>query len=412
MNPSRFPLHQEIAHFCGTIERNKDGVTRVLSKIHDYNVQQDIASLFVTAFAGENNKMPHITVSGIRIPQYDGYKLSITSARSIRRELRHERFQPSLVHLHSPCTLGRAGQKVSTWLSVPCVATYHTHFPSYLKYHRVSHLESPLRAYLRRFYNRCYTTLVPSQSLCRELQRDGIENTYYLPHGVDDSSFHRDFRSLAWRDAILGANSDKKIILYVGRLVWEKRLKFFAELASDISDERSDTQVVIVGTGPAEDELRVMMPNAIFLGLKSGRDLSEIYASSDIFLFPSDTETFGNVTLEALASGLPCVVADASGSSDLVCHEATGFVVRSQKKNDWKAALVTLLDDTPKRKALANAAFEQAQYYRWENILTQMHTLYATIQEEHQRRSQNRHLVVLSPSLAVHRIRRAFSYGT
>ncbi|MFY7998222.1 MAG: glycosyltransferase family 4 protein [Candidatus Kapaibacteriota bacterium] len=403
MNAPHPSKHQHIAHFCGTIERNKDGVTRVLSKIHDYNAEQAIAALFITASAGENSEMPHITVSGIHIPHYDGYKLSITPARVIHREIRQEHFQPSLVHLHSPCTLGRAGQKISKWLGVPCVATYHTHFPSYLKYYRASYLEPPLRTFLQRFYNRCHATIVPSQSLSRELQGCGIENIHYLPHGVDNNSFHPSFRSLAWRDAVLGANSDKKIILYVGRLVWEKNLKLFAELVSDISDERTDTQVVIVGIGPAENELRAMMPNAIFLGLKSGRDLSEIYASSDIFLFPSDTETFGNVTLEALASGLPCVVADAGGSSDLVRHGATGFVIRSQQHNDWKAALIMLLDDAPKRKAIANAAFEQAQHYRWESILAQMQTLYTGVQEEYQRRhTQTCHLVLISPPLAVY----------
>ncbi len=402
MNAQYSPKHQRVVHFCGTIERNKDGVTRVLSKIHDYNVDQAIASLFVTASADENSEMPHITVTGIDIPHYDGYKLSITPARIIHRELRQEQFQPSLVHLHSPCTLGRAGQKISKWLDIPCVATYHTDFPSYLKYHGVSHLEQPLRVFLRRFYNRCYATLVPSQSLSRSLRESGIENIHYIPHGVDNLFFHPNFRSQAWRDAMLGANSDKKIILYVGRLVWEKNLKFLAELVSDISGERTDTQVVIVGTGPAENTLRAMMPKAIFLGLKSGYDLSEIYASSDIFLFPSDTETFGNVTLEALASGLPCVVADAGGSSDLVCHGATGFVICSQQRNDWKAALKMLLDDAPKRKSIANAAFEQAQNYRWENILAQMQTLYTGVQEEYQRRhTQTCHLVLISSPLAV-----------
>lgn len=388
---------QHIAHFCGTIERNKDGVTRVLSKIHDYSAEQDIASLFVTAVAGKHNHMPHITVCGLHIPHYDGYKLSIAPAHSICRELRQEHFEPSIIHLHSPCTLGRAGQKIAGWLGVPCVATYHTHFPSYLKYHGAIHLEPQFRAFLRRFYNRCHATIVPSKVLYNELQADGVRNLAFLPHGVDAQVFHPKFRSQVWRDAILGEKSQKKIVLYVGRFVWEKNLKLLAHIVQDLYAERDDFQMVMVGTGPAEEELRAMMPQATFLGLQEGLALSEAYASSNIFLFPSDTETFGNVTLEALASGLACVVADAGGSSDLVRHESTGFVVHPQRHNDWKAALILLLDDAPKRKAIAHAAFEQAQHYRWENILAQMHTLYAGVQADYQDRTRTPHLVAIFP---------------
>jgi glycosyltransferase involved in cell wall biosynthesis len=388
---------QHIAHFCGTIERNKDGVTRVLSKIHDYNAEQDIASLFVTAVGDKHNQMPHITVRGLHIPHYDGYKLSITPAHSIRRELRHEHFEPSLIHLHSPCTLSRAGQKIAGWLGVPCVATYHTHFPSYLKYHRAIRLEPQFRAFLRRFYNRCDATIVPSKALYKELQADGVRNLAFLPHGVDAQAFHPKFRSQVWRDAILGEKSHKKIVLYVGRFVWEKNLKLLAHIIHDLYAERDDFQMVMVGTGPAEEELRAMMPQATFLGFQEGPALSEAYASSDIFLFPSDTETFGNVTLEALASGLACVVADAGGSSDLVRHESTGFAVHPQRHNDWKAALVALLDDAPKRTAIATAAFEQAQHYRWENIFAQMHRLYAEIQAEYHERTRPQHIVAIFP---------------
>jgi phosphatidylinositol alpha 1,6-mannosyltransferase len=401
MNTIQPPFQQKIAYFCGTIESNKDGVSRVLTEIYRYNQKKKIPSLFVTPVGGKQDGMPYIKVCGIPVPRYEGYKLSIAPAHVIHRNIRQEQFQPSLIHLNSPCTIGRAGQKISAWLDVPCVATYHTHFPSYLKYHGFSHLEQPLRTFLRRFYNRCDTTIVPSKVLYKELQRDGIANLQYLPHGVDTQSFHRDFRSEAWREKILGADSDKKIVLYVGRLVWEKNLKLFAELVSDMSAERTDAQVVIVGTGPAEEELRAMMPSAIFLGLKVGRDLSEIYASSDIFLFPSDTETFGIVTLEALASGLPCVVADAGGSADLVSHNHTGFVVHPQKKNDWKTALYTLLDDTSKRQTMSNTAFEQAQYYQWENILRQMHTLYVDVQQDRQERAHTPHLVALYPTQTV-----------
>ncbi len=155
-----------------------------------------------------------------------------------------------------------------------------------------------------------------------------------------------------------------------------------------------------------------MIPNAKFLGFKAGHDLSEAYASSDVFVFPSDTETFGNVTLEALASGLPCVVADAGGSADLVQHgthaDATGFKLHPHNVEDWKQALRALLDDSTKLETMAKAAFEQAQNYSWEAILTEMHTLYANVQREYTERTLE-HNARLATQLAATSVHRASS---
>jgi phosphatidylinositol alpha 1,6-mannosyltransferase len=214
---------------------------------------------------------------------------------------------------------------------------------------------------------------------------------------VDTTVFHRRFRSQAWRDAILGEESHKKILLYVGRLVWEKNLKLLARVINDLYAERDDMVMVFVGTGPAEEELRAMMPKAIFLGFKAGHELSEVYASSDIFVFPSDTETFGNVTLEAMASGLPSVVANAGGSADLVHQHKTGFKLHPQNVEEWKSTIYSLLNDRAKQETVANAAFEQAQKYRWESILTEMHTFYANIQREYRQQTNRYQLPMLLP---------------
>jgi phosphatidylinositol alpha 1,6-mannosyltransferase len=173
MNSPYSSLRHEIAYFCGTIELNKDGVTKVLSEINHYNHERTIPSLFVTPVADEQTIMRYIKVPGIPVPIYSGYKLSIASSCSIQSSLRSNHFHPSIIHLHSPCTLGRAGQKIAARLGIPCVATYHTHFPSYLQYHGFPKLEQPLRSFLSRFYNRCDATIVPSKSLYQELKAMG-----------------------------------------------------------------------------------------------------------------------------------------------------------------------------------------------------------------------------------------------
>lgn len=376
-------LHNSIAYFCGTIEHNKDGVTRVLSEIHRFNARHQVSSLFITPVTGKTPEMPFIQVRGIPIPKYDGYKLSISPWISIRQKIYRSKFSPSLFHLHSPCTLGLAGWRLARSWKIPVVATYHTHFPSYFQYHGAAKLEQPVRNYSRYFYNLCDATIVPSKTLYQELQKDGLHNLWYLPHGVDIRQFHTQFRSVEWRDRLTKGHSEKTILLYVGRLVWEKNLRLLARVAKELYECRDDIEVVIVGMGPAEKELQSLLPQATFLGFQTGRTLSEIYASADIFVFPSDTETFGNVTLEAMASGLVPVVANAGGSSDLVLHGEHGLVLPPHDASSWYQALKHLIEQKEYRQTMANQALQQAQFYSWNNILQDMHGIYTKITEEY-----------------------------
>jgi glycosyltransferase involved in cell wall biosynthesis len=374
--PSRHVSHR-VLHFCGTLERNKDGVTRVLDTIATFNATHNIPSLFVAAVGDKHYTDRAIEVAAVPLPKYDGYKLSITSPLAIEVQLRRRHFTPSVVHLHSPCTLGLAGQVLARKFGVPVVATYHTHFPSYLKYHGAASLEPTVRSYLRYFYNRCDAVIAPSKTLAEELRADGIENVVHLPHGVNTQAFHPTFRSHQWRQRIAGEDAHrKKILLYVGRFVWEKNLQMLVEAGQSLLRERSDVALAIVGTGPAEHELRTLLPEAHFLGFQTGHALSESYASSDIFVFPSDTETFGNVTLEALASGLPAVVANAGGSGDLVQTGVNGFTLAPHDSAAWTSALTSLLDDEDLLQQMHFAAYCTAQAYSWDVVLTELQELY------------------------------------
>jgi glycosyltransferase involved in cell wall biosynthesis len=246
--------------------------------------------------------------------------------------------------------------------------------------------------------------LVPSKTLYNELAADGIERLEYLPHGVDAEQFHPRFRSEAWRQAVLGDNTAHgKVVLYVGRLVWEKNLRVFVEAVTPLLESRDDVAVAIVGTGPIESELRRLLPKAHFLGFQTGAALSESYASSDVFFFPSDTETFGNVTIEALASGLPCVVANAGGSADLVQHGINGFAL-PMNNNDAATisrvhnALATLLDDTAQHQQMAHAALLTAKHYRWDAIVSRLYGIYERVLAEHAVQQQ----YALKPPSSIH----------
>ena len=367
-----------IAHFCASIESGKDGVARVLEEITRFTGSKNISSLFVTAVRAGRTDVCSIEVVSLPVPKYDGYRLSISTAGYIQRRMAELDCVPDIIHLHSPCTLGLAGISLARRFGIPVVATYHTHFPTYLQHHGFRFLDPLARAYLRYFYNRCDMVFVPSETLCEELRENGIRNVQFLPHGIDVSAFHKSFASPARRRAVLGDDEHTKtILLYVGRLVWEKNIRFMAEAVRPLLQTRKNVSLVVVGTGPAEAEVRAMLPEAHFLGFRAGCELSELYASSDVFVFPSDTETFGNVTLEALASGLPCVVADAGGSADLVQNGENGFKVSPRDVSAFRSAVAWLLDDAEARHRMAEKAFHSAQKSSWDGVLERMVMLYA-----------------------------------
>lgn len=366
-----------VVHFCASIERGKDGVARVLEEIHRFHTAKKNVSLYVTAVSGGRDDMHFIEVPSVKVPKYDGYNLSLASAGYIRRTLEESDFVPDIVHLHSPCTLGLAGLSLARRRGIPVVATYHTHFPVYLKHHGFSWLAPAAQKYLRYFYNRCDAVMVPSETLCTELRASGVRNVRFVPHGIDTSVFHPKFASVNRRVQLCGEQEkDKTILLFVGRLVWEKNLRLLVQAIRPLLENRSTLELVVVGTGPAEGELRKMLPEAHFLGFRTGRELSEIYASSDIFVFPSDTETFGNVTLEALASGLPCVVADAGGSADLIQNGVNGFRVSAHNPDDFRNALVRLLNDSNARRRISERAFLSAQQSSWDSVMERMYIQY------------------------------------
>jgi Glycosyltransferase len=211
-----------------------------------------------------------------------------------------------------------------------------------------------------------------------------LHNLEYLPHGTDTVQFHPRWASHQWRQR-LGIQPGQRVILYVGRLVWEKNLRVLIELWDRM--DRRRYALVLVGTGPIEARLRRLMRGALFLGYRTGLELAEAYASSDVFVFPSDTETFGNVTLEALSSGLPCVVADSPGSSDLVRHGMTGFRVRADDVDGFVLAVEAIASLPPDSMLLWRLrARLDAERFQWSHICSKLFALYRSL--GHQQRLQ------------------------
>jgi phosphatidylinositol alpha 1,6-mannosyltransferase len=364
----------KVAYFAGTMQPGHDGVTRVLYKLIENLKRFNIESMFFSPIipGKEEQTVEMYSVPSFTFPLYKEYKLAVPGQRYFEDKLKE--FQPDLIHINSPCSLGYAAVKYGNRNGIPVAATYHTHFASYAKYYKIKAIENISWNYFRRIYNACQIVYVPSKPILYELQSHGINNLKYLPHGVDTKTFNTSFYSRDWKSR---NNIDgKKAVLFVGRLVWEKDLETLAKTYKIITAERDDTAFVIVGEGPIKEELIKLMPHAVFLGYQSGIKLAEAYASSDIFVFPSTTETFGNVTVEAMASGLPPICAREGGAYGVIEEGVNGLTSIPRDPFDLAEKIKILLDSPEKRRYLRNNAILFAKEQTWDKIFQKLVTSY------------------------------------
>jgi phosphatidylinositol alpha 1,6-mannosyltransferase len=263
---------------------------------------------------------------------------------------------------------------------IPAVASYHTRYETYLKhYWYLVPMEGRLKGVLRRFYGRCREVYVPSESVRQALLADGLRDNFKpWPRGIDTARFTPTKRSAAWR-ARLGIGPEELVILHVSRLVREKRLDTLTAALNRIAVPH---RVVIVGEGPDRAYAERELPQAIFTGFLDGEDLAVAYASSDIFVFPSDSESFGNVTLEAMAAGLPCVCADATGSRSLVADGETGFLAPADNADAFARHIMTLAQDSGLRHDMGQAARQRSLNFSWEETLARMLGYYRALSSQ------------------------------
>ena len=368
----RKPLR--VAFFAGSMCRGQDGVTRVLYRLIDALAGEGTESLFLSPALPlpSERAVPMYRVPSLSLPLYPEYRLALPGYGCFEREL--QRFRPDLLHIHTPCSLGMAAVQFARKHRVPVVATYHTHFASYAKYYRIEALEGIGWSYLKGLYNRCQRTFVPSLPILAELKARGMHRLEHLPHGVDAERFHPRFFSAGWRASVRAEG--KKILLFAGRLVWEKDLATLIGVYDLLRARRSDWVLVMAGDGPVRAELAAAMPDAVFCGKLSSEELAVAYASSDVFVFPSTTETFGNVTLEAMASALVPVCVREGGAWGVVEDGVTGFIAPPRDAAAIAALVELLLDRTGKRQEMSRAALAYARSQRWEAIFRRLFAAY------------------------------------
>ncbi len=357
------------AIFTGNYNHIRDGVSLTLNRWVAFLLEQDVEVL-VFGPTIKNPALEHagtlVAVPSKKLPGRPEYRFSSSFPKKARKKLAE--FEPDLVHIATPDYLGLKALKWAKKNQVPVVSSYHTHFASYLKYYKLSLLEPLLWKYLSWFYGNCEHVYVPSLSMAETLREKNIKSELKIwARGIEPELFNPKKRDESWRKE-RGFDENDVVISFISRLVWEKNLELFADVLNKLKKSYPQAKAMIVGDGPAGSELKKMLPDAVFTGFLTGEELAKAYACSDIFFFPSDTETFGNVTLEAMASGLPCIVADATGSRSLVEHGENGYIVSVERSDKFYKFIEKLITEKETREAMSAASLKKAKNYSWEAI--------------------------------------------
>lgn len=314
-----------------------------------------------------------LLTGGLPIPRYPNLRLGLPAKRILINQWLHQR--PDLVHIITEGPLGWSALQAATTLKIPVCSDFRTNFHSYSQHYGIGLLKKPIVAYLRKFHNRTLATLVPTEQLRSELAGAGFRNLQVISRGVDTRLFDPKRRDPELRRR-WGADGRTPVVLHVGRIAAEKNLTALNGAFAKIRQRSPEARLLLVGDGPEAGNLRGQWPDAIFTGMLRGETLAAHYASADLFLFPSLTETFGNVTLEAMASGLPVVAFDYAAAGQHIQHGNNGLLAGFGNNSEFAAAASTMIDmylDEPVRfTALGTQARDTAEQLDWSHIVGEL----------------------------------------
>jgi len=355
-----------IAIYTGMFIQDFDGATNTLFELIG-SLRRQHAEVEIWSFSSKPDRRRGVTVhkvAAIPLPFYPEYKFAFPGPRLF---LGLRRFKPDLIHLTVPDAIGMGLAVYARTKRIPLLISYHTDFVSYLEERNLWYLIRPWRPLLRWFYNSADSLLVPGKESAAKLAAAGIQPASIWSRGLPEGFFSPSFRSESLRRR-WGAEG-KKVILFSGRFAWFKGLRVFIEVYNFFKKEKYPEPVfVLIGRGPLEDDLKNQMPDAVFPGYLTGEDLAAAYASSDILLFPSITETFGNVTQEAIASGLPAVVSDRGGCQEIVRRTGGGLVAKAGNGLSFYQECRRLITDEKFHKRIRAAGLANIKDRNWETV--------------------------------------------
>ncbi len=360
-----------IALFSGNYNYIRDGANQALNRLVGTLLEQSAAvrvyspTTDTPAFppTGDLVSIPSIPFP---VPGRSEYRFPIKLSAQVRQDLNH--FRPNLIHVSSPDIVGRRAVSYAHQHQIPVVASMHTRFETYLRYYKMGFLEPLMVADLRRFYRRCDAIVAPSESMAEEMRAQGMADHIGIwSRGIDRVRFNPARRDNAWRQSLGMADGDI-VIGFLGRVVMEKGLDVFCDSLTRLKKCGVAHKILIIGDGPARDWLAKQLPEARFVGFQEGEALGRAVASMDVLFNPSITETFGNVTLEAMACAIPVVAADATGSRSIIDQDVTGQLVAPGSIEGFADALERYCTDDALRQTHAAAAQAATERYDWGRV--------------------------------------------
>lgn len=366
-----------VALVSGNYDMVRDGPTQALGRLVRHLLDAGAAvRIFCPTVPNPQVNQPGEIVSlpSFAIPGRGEYRIPWGLIGDAKR--RFEEFRPNIVHVASP---DRACRQAARWArehGVPVLASVHTRFETYPQYYGVGFLEPAVEAWLRRLYRRCDALVAPSDGMVEVLQQQRMHDDIGIwSRGVDRTIFNPDARSLALRRGV-GIDDDEVAIGFLGRVVMEKGLPEFAETMKALTRRGVPHKVLVLGDGPARGWFAEQVPEARFAGYLKGAELGRWVAGMDVFFNPSITETFGNVTLEAMACGVPVVAARATGSTTLVRDGETGTLVPPGDTDGFADAIQRYVEDPALRRRHGDAGEQRSLLFDWDTINRQMADTY------------------------------------
>ncbi|WP_163102221.1 glycosyltransferase family 4 protein [Peribacillus alkalitolerans] len=358
----------KIAIFTDTYDPDINGVARTLKRFTDYLSDQNIT---FKVFAPKTEETEYVSnhiqrFKSLSFFLYPECRLAFPNLFQIKSEL--QSFSPDLIHVATPFNIGLCGVYYAKKMNIPLVGSYHTDFDNYLQFYNLDFLSKILWKYMIWFHRPLKKLFVPSNETLDQLKRRGFTNLEIWTRGVDCELFHPNYEKFSVRERY--GIRKKYLLTFVGRLSPEKDIKTLMEIAHSIPPPMNeDIQWLIVGDGPSRKELeQASLPNMLFTGYLNGNQLAEVYSISDLFVFPSPTETFGNVVLEALASGTPAIGANSGGVRNIIQDGITGLICEPGNAQEFIKAIIHLLQNDNVRNQMGAEGRNYALRQNWERI--------------------------------------------
>lgn len=375
-----------VALISGNYNMVRDGPTQALGKLVTHLLAEGAqVRIFCPTVEHPQVNQPGeiVSIPSFAIPGRSEYRIPIGLVGEARD--RFEEFHPNVVHVSSPDRAARQAAKWARDKGVPVLASVHTRFETYPRYYHLGFMEPAVEAWLRKLYRRCDALVAPSDGMVDVLREQRMHRDIGIwSRGVDRTIFNPQVRDLALRRGA-GIGDDEVAIGFLGRVVMEKGLPEFAATMAELTSRGVPHKVLVLGDGPAREWFAEKVPEARFAGYLMGAELGRWVAGMDVFFNPSVTETFGNVTLEAMACGVPVVAARATGATTLVKDGETGVLVEPGNISAYADALQRYVEDPALRHAHGEAGEARAKTFDWDTINRGMADTYLRLVEARQR---------------------------